>query len=69
MNQAAGSYNIRLISVTGQLVFNSIALHTGGSSTQVLNMPAGVARGAYQLEIIAPDKTKMVQKLMINTNK
>ena len=69
MNQAAGSYNVRLISVTGQLVFNSIALHTGGSSTQVLNLPAGTARGAYQLEIIAPDKTRTVQKLFINTIK
>jgi hypothetical protein len=69
MNQSAGSYNIRLVSVTGQLVFNSNVLHTGGSSTQEMNLPAGTARGTYQLEIIAPDKSKTIQKLFVNTNK
>ena len=68
-NQPQGRYNIRLMSSIGEVIFTSIAEHAGGNSTQLLNLPAAIARGAYQLEIIAPDKTKEVQNLFINTLK
>ena len=68
-NQPQGRYNIRLLSSIGEVIFTSIAEHAGGSSTQILNLPTMIARGTYQLEIIAPDKTKEVQNLFINTLK
>ena len=68
-NQPQGRYNIRLMSSIGEVIFTSVAEHAGGNSTQLLNLPAAIARGAYQLEIIAPDKIKEVQNLFINTIK
>ncbi|MBL0355620.1 MAG: hypothetical protein IPP72_01465 [Chitinophagaceae bacterium] len=68
-NQAQGRYNVRLLSNAGQVVFTTVAEHAGGNSTQLISLPATIARGAYQLEIISPDKTTEVQHLFINTLK
>lgn len=69
-NQAAGRYSVRLLSNAGQIVFTTIAEHAGGNSTQIISLPVTIARGAYQIEIIAPDKkTREVQNLFINTIK
>lgn len=65
-NQPEGRYSIRLLSIIGQVVFSSNATHAGGNSTQLLNLPEGMAPGTYQLEIIAPDKTKTTQRLLMN---
>ncbi len=69
-NQAAGRYSVRLLSNAGQIVFTTIAEHAGGNSTQIISLPVTIARGSYQIEIIAPDKTtREVQNLFINTIK
>jgi hypothetical protein len=68
-NQMAGRYTLKLLSAAGEVLFTSVAEHAGGNSNQQFNLPSAVARGAYQLEIIAPDKTREVQKLFINTLK
>jgi hypothetical protein len=68
-NRVAGRYNVRLLSNAGQVIFTTIAEHAGGNSTQLISLPATIARGAYQIEIIAPDKTTEVQNLFINTTK
>lgn len=68
-NQLEGRYTLRLLATTGETVFTTIKEHAGGNSTQVLNLPSGIARGAYQLEIVSPDKKKEVQNLFINTLK
>ncbi len=68
-NQVGGRYNIRLLSSAGQVVYTTIVEHAGGNSTQLINLPASIARGAYKIEIIAPDKAREVQNLFINTNK
>jgi len=68
-NQAAGRYTIRLMSNAGQAVFTKVLEHAGGNSTQLISLPSAIARGAYQLEIISPDKTTETQNLFINTIK
>lgn len=66
INQAEGRYSIRLLSNDGKAVSNTVITHVGGSSTQVINLPANIARGTYQVEITAPDMTKTVQTVMVN---
>ena len=68
-NQPKGRYSINLLGNAGQIVYTMVVEHAGGTSTQLLNIPANVARGAYQLEVIAPNKTRQVQTLFINTTK
>ncbi|MFM2358560.1 MAG: hypothetical protein RLY16_553, partial [Bacteroidota bacterium] len=68
-NQPKGRYNLNLVTNDGRTIFTTIAEHVGGNSTQIINLPSVIARGAYQLEIIAPDNTKQVQTLFINTTK
>lgn len=64
-NQAAGNYTIRMLSIAGQIVYSNIKNHSGGSATQIMELPSSVAKGAYQLEIIAPDNSRQIQKLLI----
>lgn len=68
-NQAAGRYNIRILANSGEALSNIVAEHAGGNSTQTIQLPVTLARGAYQLEIIGPDKSREVQTLFINTLK
>jgi len=64
-NQAEGRYTVRLLGTNGQSVFTRVATHAGGNSTQVLNLPSTIASGTYQVEIIAPDKTRTTQTLLV----
>lgn len=68
-NQPKGRYSLNLVTSDGRIIFTSVVNHAGGSSTQILNLPTMIARGAYQLEIIGPDKNHEVQTLFINTTK
>ena len=68
-NQLQGRYALRLLALTGETVFTAVKEHTGGTSTQLVELPSTIARGAYQLEIISPDKVREVQTLFINTLK
>ncbi|MBL0358160.1 MAG: hypothetical protein IPP72_15395 [Chitinophagaceae bacterium] len=66
INQAAGKYAVRIMSTAGQSVMLTTINHAGGNSNQLLELPATMARGACQVEIIAPDKTRTVQQLFVN---
>jgi hypothetical protein len=66
--QVKGRYNIRLVDLTGRMVYATNKEHAGGSANQTIALPSGIARGAYQLVITAPDRTKQVEKIIINTN-
>jgi carbon monoxide dehydrogenase subunit G len=66
-NQAAGNYQVRISGINGQVLHSSIANHAGGNSTQVINIAERLASGAYQLEIIAPDKSRQVQSLIVKS--
>jgi hypothetical protein len=68
-NKPEGRYNVNLVANDGKVIFTAPAVHPGGNSTQLINLPVTVARGAYQFEIIAPDRSREVMTLFINTNK
>lgn len=68
-NKAEGRYTIRLLSNAGQTIVSKVVEHAGGNSNQIINLPASIARGSYQMEIVSPDKTKEVETLFINTLK
>ncbi len=65
VNQQTGKYNMIISSATGQIIYSNSKTHNGGSSVHQLQLPASVTPGTYQLEIVAPDNTRQVQKLLI----
>ncbi len=69
INQSlAGKYGIRLTNIAGQAVYNREVTHNGGSSSQSFVLPSALSNGVYQLEVIAPDNTRQVEKLIIQGN-
>ncbi len=64
-NLPSGKYNIRIIGAEGQSVTVKAINHQGGDSKQSIALPAGVASGNYQVEIIAPGNTKTVKQLFV----
>jgi len=40
--------------------------HAGGNAVQNISLPAGLASGTYTVEIVAPDKTRSVQTVLVN---
>ncbi|MEO7923219.1 MAG: LamG domain-containing protein [Chitinophagaceae bacterium] len=65
-NQHAGHYIIRLLDLSGRVLIERSAEHTGGNITLSIELPATISRGLYQLLVIAPGKTVTVQKLFIS---
>jgi hypothetical protein len=65
-NQTAGKYSIKLLNNAGQQISSTDVNHAGGNGTQTIQIPAGLARGAYQLEIISADKTSSTESIFIN---
>lgn len=64
----AGKYGIRLTNIAGQAVYNKEVTHNGGSASQSFVLPSALSGGVYQLEVIAPDNTRQVEKLIIQGN-
>ena len=63
-NQAAGGYNIRLISKSGQVIVSKQISHAEGSSTEIIKWDYNLAHGMYQLEVTKPDgKIKIINVL------
>ncbi|MFZ4583567.1 MAG: choice-of-anchor D domain-containing protein, partial [Paludibacter sp.] len=65
-NQPAGKYQLKLFNNAGQQIQSNNLNHAGGNGTQTIQIPAGLARGAYQLEIISADKTSSTVSIFIN---
>jgi hypothetical protein len=65
-NQLAGKYQLKLFNNAGQQIQSTQVNHTGGNGTQTIQLPAGLARGAYQLEIISAGKTSSTVSIFIN---
>ena len=66
-NQRDAVCDIRLINTIAQVVKTLLTKHAGGSSFDNFTISSLVFTRAYELEIIVPDKTKRVQKLIIDT--
>jgi hypothetical protein len=64
-NQPKGIYQLILLTEAGQEVISERVSHPGGDGTHTLSLPYGLARGMYQLEIVAPDKTTNTLKAVL----
>jgi Secretion system C-terminal sorting domain len=58
VNQAAGQYEIKLLSSFGQLLFTKQVQHPGGSSTITIEPSQNIPNGIYQLQITQSGGTK-----------
>ncbi len=68
-NQPQGQYSVRLINVSGQILFTKILEHDGGNSAKAIILPSRINSGVYQLEIIQPGGAgKNIQKIIIGNN-
>jgi len=64
-NQPAGNYTMRIINTSGQVLYNKIITHNGGSTVQPINLPYKITSGLYKLDIIQ-GKNRNVQNLIIS---
>jgi hypothetical protein len=64
-NQPKGVYTVRILNNIGQLSYNKVILHQGGSATETMQLPVYITPGIYQVEIILPDNSRQRQKLVI----
>jgi uncharacterized repeat protein (TIGR02543 family) len=65
-NQPAGKYQLKLYNNAGQQIQRTEVIHVGGNGTQTIQIPAGLARGAYQLEISLAGKKSSTVSIFIN---
>lgn len=59
-----GEYNLRLVNMLGQVIFNKQITHNGGNATHEIYFNK-VTRGVYNLVIVKPDRSSWTKKLMI----
>jgi hypothetical protein len=64
--QQAGKYAIRLINISGQVVYSREVFHNGGNASQSFALSSLPASGVYQLEITTPANLKHTEKLIVN---
>ncbi|HEX8331270.1 MAG TPA: T9SS type A sorting domain-containing protein [Segetibacter sp.] len=65
-NKEKGTYTLRLINSAGQLVFSSMVNHSGGSSSQNVQLNKELPKGIYQLEITGEDRAKETIRIISN---
>jgi uncharacterized repeat protein (TIGR02543 family) len=65
-NQLAGKYQLKLYNNAGQQIQSNNLNHAGGNGTQTIQIPSGLARGAYQLEISLAGKKSSTVSIFIN---
>ncbi len=59
-NQPQGTYAVRLLNKSGQVITQKQIQHTGGSITESISLDNYLPRGIYQLEITKPDGLKSI---------
>ena len=60
-----GEYNLRLLTTDGKIVNNKKITHPGGNATYTILPAITLRAGIYQLEIILPDNSKQLLKVMV----
>jgi hypothetical protein len=59
-NQPAGKYGIRLINKAGQVIISKeIQRGANGGGNEPISIKVNIAHGAYRLEVIKPDGSKV----------
>lgn len=66
-NQFAGQYNIVLLNTAGQIMSNKFIRHNASNGNEMLQLPATLPAGIYRLMITAPDNTKQVETVLVNS--
>ena len=56
-NVRKGEYTLTLYSVSGQKIYATIIQHTGGSASQIINIPPALSKGLYHVQIKGEDVT------------
>ncbi len=64
--QAAGQYNVRIVSANGQAMSTYRLTHAGGNANQVISLPAVMGNGTYTVEILSPDKARTVRTVLVS---
>ncbi len=60
-----GMYAVRLLTAGGQVIMTTKLQHTKSASTELINYPAYITSGAYQLEVTGPDKKNTMINIVI----
>jgi len=64
VNQQQGRYQIRLLNPAGQLILAKEISYAGGNGSEDIKWNYKMAHGMYQLEIIKPDKSVHIIKVI-----
>jgi len=64
INMPAGKYGIRLMNHLGQIIVSKQVERMEGSNIEAIKWNYNLAHGVYQLEIIQPDGSVKVIKVM-----
>ncbi|MEO6722110.1 MAG: T9SS type A sorting domain-containing protein, partial [Ferruginibacter sp.] len=65
-NLPAGTYIAQLVAASGQVLLVKEIRHPGGTSSQKIPLQNETAKGAYQLEVIHPDKSTVTKISVLN---
>ncbi len=63
-NMPKGIYDMHITNADGQLIANNQFEHSGGDMIKLITVKNYIAGGIYNLEIVGPDKTKTVIKIV-----
>ena len=63
-NMSVGTYNTRLTNSVGQAISNQQINHATASGMEYIHQGFKLAAGTYQLEVIAPDNTVTIVKVI-----
>lgn len=65
-NQPAGTYQVKLVNLQGQVVLVESISHSGGNAAIRVAVPTQITNGIYQVEITGSDATKNTQSLLVD---
>jgi hypothetical protein len=64
-NQATGVYQVKMINIAGQVVYNGKVSVNSNSMSQTLNTGRNMPKGIYQLEFKSADKTSLIKTIVV----
>ena len=64
-NQATGVYQVNMINIAGQVVYNGKVSVNSNSVSQTLNTGSDMPKGIYQLELKSADKTSLIKTIVV----
>ncbi|MFZ4058080.1 MAG: beta strand repeat-containing protein [Ferruginibacter sp.] len=64
-NLTKGTYTVVVTNAIGQRLISKTIQHDGGSVTETIQPSSNLAKGMYQLTLIAPDQTQQVTKVIV----